>query len=338
MMDFPTGISIVICCYNSAKRLPATLGHLAAQKYIHSDHIELIIIDNCCTDHTVDIAQMEWKKLGNPFPLIIRKEDTPGLSSARKTGFEAARYSLILMCDDDNWLAPDYLYNILEINNKNPTFAALGGWGTPQPETTAPNWFEEVAFYYATGKTIESGRALRMPHEYIYGAGMCIRNKYIKQLFEQGFRFTLTDRKGQENLFGGDVELMLFLSLFNQPILFDERLKFRHFIPKERLDWDYVKVRAESGYANLISEAFIHELEGLPNTDEWYNNRVFKRYLKLPLVHLNSIIKNTAFHKLLLLRFKHKTLAMSKYKKEYFEARKKIRDMKNRIANTKDVF
>jgi len=40
----PEGVSVIICCYNSAKRLPETLRHLAKQKLDTAFPWEVVVI------------------------------------------------------------------------------------------------------------------------------------------------------------------------------------------------------------------------------------------------------------------------------------------------------
>ena len=46
------GVSIVICCHNSAKLLPRTLEHLRAQEVDSTIPWEVIVVDNASTDNT----------------------------------------------------------------------------------------------------------------------------------------------------------------------------------------------------------------------------------------------------------------------------------------------
>ncbi|MBA2330845.1 MAG: glycosyltransferase family 2 protein, partial [Flavisolibacter sp.] len=102
------GISIVICCYNSAELLPKTLHHIAQQKIASTIPWELIIVNNNSSDDTKKIAEQFINK--NPFiKAHIVDEFSPGLSIARHKGFETSSYEYMLLCDDDNWLENDYV-------------------------------------------------------------------------------------------------------------------------------------------------------------------------------------------------------------------------------------
>ena len=57
MKEQEKGISVIICCYNSAERLPKTLEHIFAQKLSNDTIMEVIVIDNASKDTTTAIAQ-----------------------------------------------------------------------------------------------------------------------------------------------------------------------------------------------------------------------------------------------------------------------------------------
>jgi len=51
------GVSVIICCYNSVKRLPVTLAHLKSQVVFGQIPWEVIVIDNASTDRTAEVAK-----------------------------------------------------------------------------------------------------------------------------------------------------------------------------------------------------------------------------------------------------------------------------------------
>ena len=55
------GISIIICCYNSASRLEKTIQHIALQKQV-SFSFEVVLVDNKSTDKTSSVAQELFSK------------------------------------------------------------------------------------------------------------------------------------------------------------------------------------------------------------------------------------------------------------------------------------
>lgn len=252
------GVSVIICCYNSAKKIALTLEHLAKQKVLPYIAFEIILVDNNCSDTTIKIAEETWTLLGRPFSLITITEVKPGLSFARKSGIQKSKYEYVILCDDDNWLCENYLQNVYSLFESMPDVSVIGGVGIPVADIPFPEWFIQMkGFGYAVGS---EGRITGLV-DAVYGAGMCLRKSTVQALLANDFCFTLTDRKGISLSSGGDVEICVLLKNAGHKIYLDTSLTFKHFLNKERLTWSYyLKLRRAFGKASayllLYSESF----------------------------------------------------------------------------------
>jgi Predicted glycosyltransferases len=209
---------------------------------------EVIIVDNCSKDNTAEVSVEEWNKhqpKTNGFKVV--RELTPGLSAARARGINESLYEYIIFCDDDNWVQPDYIQKAYDIMEARLEVAVLGGWGEPVCEVQPPEWFEDFKTYYATGPQAVQSADVTDTKGYVYGACSIFRRSYLKDLFEIGFVSMLEDRKGNKLTAGGDTELCNALKLAGYRIWYDASLKFKHFIPKERLTWQYIE-KMHKGY------------------------------------------------------------------------------------------
>jgi glycosyltransferase involved in cell wall biosynthesis len=237
-MQSKIDISVIICCYNSENRIIPTLEHLSKQ--IRGPlHCEIILVDNNCTDNTVETAKAFWVDCGNPFELNVIEEFTSGISYARKKGAYSAKGEIIVFCDDDNWLEQNYLscgYNIIYFN---PEIGVLGGRGMPVFETEKPAWFSSFQSSYAVGfQSIYSGDV--SSRGYVWGAGCFIRRQTMIQLYESGFESFCTGRKGGLLLSGDDSEICKWHLLIGKKLWYDESLVFKHFIENHRLQKEYL--------------------------------------------------------------------------------------------------
>src|SRR5204862_1563308 len=77
--------------------------------------VEVIVIDNNSNDNTDLVAQRTWERLGSPLEFRVIREPRPGKTHAQRTGLTEAKNEIIVFCDDDNWLSPDYLTVAKEI-------------------------------------------------------------------------------------------------------------------------------------------------------------------------------------------------------------------------------
>lgn len=235
-MGVKSGISVIICCYNASKRLPETLKHLAAQQTDKSLPWELIVVDNASTDDSAEVARTLWKDLGSDVSLRLVHEAVPGLTAARQAGFAEAKYEFLLLCDDDNWLNPDYLQLAYQRMLAQPEIAVLGGKGQLVFEEEPPVWMQAYCVY-ANGAQAHAGGPAR--NNRVYGAGCVIRKEALQKLADADFQPILTDRKGSSLASGGDYEYCMALCLAGYAIWYDEELIFRHFVEKQKTDWQH---------------------------------------------------------------------------------------------------
>jgi len=243
------GVSVIICCYNSAERLPQTLKHIAQQEIRSDIKCELVIVDNASTDATANVANTEWEALKvADIAFKIVKEPKAGLSNARKKGIDESNYEYLVFCDDDNWLEPDYLQLVFSHFEQHESVAILGGCATAvfDDTTILPVWFNKFCGSYATGpQATESNNSV----DVVYGAGMAIRKSVIQSPAYQELPNILSDREGKNLTAGGDSELCFKARLLGYKIAYWDRLKLKHYIPVERLNWEYFK-KLNKGFAH----------------------------------------------------------------------------------------
>jgi glycosyltransferase involved in cell wall biosynthesis len=229
------GITILICTYNGAARLQATLQHIARQHVPASVPCEVILVDNASVDNTAQLARSAWEKYDTSLELTIITESRPGLTYARETGFAHAAYEYIILCDDDNWLGPSYVETVFSIMEQHPAIGLLGGRGEFIYETPPPEWITILNLYAGGAQATENGQVA----DVVYGAGATLRKSAYEALVRNGFISALTDRVGYQLSSGGDYELCYALALAGYSIWYDERLYFQHFITSNRLTQAY---------------------------------------------------------------------------------------------------
>lgn len=242
--DYPAGISVVICCYNSSQRLPETLRHLAKQQFSRHPGLawEVIVVDNASTDDTARVAQVEWSKYNSPAPLKVLHQPIPGTGHARELGMAHVQYAFLLFCDDDNWLTPDYLDLSYDIMIQNPSISGLGGCGIAVCEEEPPAWFDSLkAAYSVEGQAPTSHGPVTIERGFVYTAGAIFRKVTIDEVISKGFQKVLTGRTAKSLGAGEDVELCYAIILAGGSIYYDERLRFQHLMPASRINWRYFK-------------------------------------------------------------------------------------------------
>lgn len=290
------GVSVIICCYNSANRLAPTLTHLFKQVISSTIDWEIIVVNNNSTDNTEEEAQKLYAQTDQRIPFCIVNEPKAGLSNARNKGFEAANYDYALMVDDDNWLCPNYVETVFNHLQENPHAAMVGGLGIPELEAPAPSWFNAYASCYATGPQSTTGDGPIKTAEELYGAGCALKLSVLQHIRTHGFVNILSDRTGSNLMSGGDTELCYAFRLAGYDLLYDERISFNHFLPKGRVNWKYLrKLFHGFGMTKTLMDIYVGAINNKPiPTDNqrfpyWFNRTWF--LLTNVLSHAGVLLK-----------------------------------------------
>lgn len=276
------GVSIIICCHNSSKLLNETLRHICSLRSSEEFKWEVIIVDNASSDNTSVVSEKLLKEYKCPVPFRIINQPEPGLSYARKTGLDNALYEYILFCDDDNHLDENYLINGFKIMESDKLIGALGGISEAVSDTDIPEWFYEHAQNYSVGRQAGKSGDITDTNIVLWGAGMYVRKEALLDLYSNGFYSFLTDRKGKELTSGGDSEKCYALRLAGWKIWYDERLKLRHFIPENRLKWDYLrKLNRGFGAQKIDFDPYLNVINSDSDSENKWHIQVIKLIGKL---------------------------------------------------------
>jgi glycosyltransferase involved in cell wall biosynthesis len=154
-------VSIIIPCYNAARWLQATLDSALAQTW---PAIEVILVDDGSTDHSVEIAQ-RYASRG----VKILTQPNRGASAARNLGLATARGDFIQFLDADDLLAPDKIEQQMQVlQTHSIDTLAMGSWGhfdheindarfVPQAIYAAHSGVEFLQLHYETSSMMQPG-------------------------------------------------------------------------------------------------------------------------------------------------------------------------------------
>ncbi len=93
-------ITIVIACHNEEKRVRETISYVAAQDYKGS--IKIIVVDNCSSDRTADIARQAGKDYNLDLDVIY--EENPGKFNALNKALKYIETEYLITLDADTLL------------------------------------------------------------------------------------------------------------------------------------------------------------------------------------------------------------------------------------------
>lgn len=106
-------ISIVVPVYNGEKYIEDCIKSILKQTYTEW---ELLLIDNDSLDHTLKICK-EYAKTDDRIQ-VLHQHKNRGVSVARNLGLERAAGEYITFIDCDDWIEPDYLEQLLWLQEK----------------------------------------------------------------------------------------------------------------------------------------------------------------------------------------------------------------------------
>lgn len=249
------GVSIAICTYNGKERITKAIISIAAQKEISRELVELIIVDNDSTDGTLEYCKQLINYIDFPFDIQFLQENKPGAVNARNKALSKAKYKWMLICDDDNELDENYLFNAFEILSNNNKIGALGACGIAVFEQQEPEWFKKYCSSYAVEKQNIVNGKIEKYNASLYGAGSFFNAEILKKVYESGFHNIMTGPNKNKLTRGEDTEWCYLLLLHQYEIWYSSNLTFKHYLSTNRLNWKYylnLKKGIASGAALLF--------------------------------------------------------------------------------------
>lgn len=122
-------VSIIVPLYNEERFVIETLKSIKLQFY---KNFECLIINDCSTDHSVEVTEKYIK--GDKRFKLIHHEQNKGLAASRNTGIAESTGEYIQFLDSDDLLTPFALFRkVNAIQKKNSKFVA-GSYSVIKPE------------------------------------------------------------------------------------------------------------------------------------------------------------------------------------------------------------
>lgn len=134
-------VSIVVPCYNAQNYIVRCLDSLENQTYKDFD---IIIVNDCSTDNTIDIIN-EWNKDNKLTIKLISNTSNLGPSLSRYYGVVQSNSEWIAFCDSDDWFENCFLETMIdkvEFDNSDIIFCGyqniIGDYIDRHPLSTEP--------------------------------------------------------------------------------------------------------------------------------------------------------------------------------------------------------
>lgn len=118
-------ISVVVPVYNVENYVLRCLESIASQDY---ERFEVIFVDDCGNDHSMEIVEDFIRKDGTGRFRIVRHTVNSGLSEARNTGLKAARGEYVYFLDSDDYISSDCLSSLSLLLKEKKYDVVIGGY------------------------------------------------------------------------------------------------------------------------------------------------------------------------------------------------------------------
>jgi hypothetical protein len=211
----PIRISLILPVYNVAEFLPECLQSIIDQA--PEFNIEALLIEDCSTDHSLQICREYADRQPDLFRLIANAENR-GVSAARNTGLDNARGDYFMFVDPDDVLPAQALQNLYSATTRHDPDIVKGN------NTIFNTGGETAASYNVSSTSLMTGDEVLTTlfrHSRVRGHPW---GKLFKRIRLGHIRFPVGVRMAQDLYYCGEV-----FSAANSLLLIDKTVyRYRH--------------------------------------------------------------------------------------------------------------
>ena len=228
-------LSLIICTYNNSRQLCETLASIAAQCIDSGTAVEIVVVDNNCTDDTAAVVS-SFATANRSFNTRLIRETRQGLTYARHCGVVHSVAEWLAFVDDDCVLYPNWVEQALDFARQNPQCGAIGGRVILSYDTPPAPYLDE--FGWLMGQQVHGDESKCVP--WLVGAGLILRRA---ALVDSGWvhKPLLKDRIGKRLVSGGDMEIGLRIAAKNWELWYLPSCRLDHRIPEWRTKDAYLR-------------------------------------------------------------------------------------------------
>ena len=251
-------ISVCLCTHNpSPVVLDRTVAALAVQRFPATEW-EMIAIDNASP---TPVNPGAFRALRGIVPVELVREETVGLTHARRRALGVDRGEILVFVDDDNVLDSGYLGAVKDFLGSHAMAGAVGGRGVARSDVALPEWFDLVSDALAVRDLGE--RPIRFDRDAPCGAGLAVRREALVDAF--GWPpLLLADRQGSRLSSGGDTELCRRMQLSGWELWYAPTLRFDHWLAPGRFEVAYLESLHE-GFGEARASMELYDSPDLEN-------------------------------------------------------------------------
>ncbi len=256
-------LSVAVCTYNRAGRLPGLIQALRLQKC--PVPFEILVIDNNSTDNTRQVLEGLINYGGVPLRYI--KEARQGIVHARNCAIEHAKNSSYLaFIDDDELPGPDWLNAAADALHREGAECVGGEIQVSLPSGQRPHWLEDELLGFL-GQKKQSAEAFWIVNRStpVWSGNIA----YKTSVFAKGLRFDVRYNREGHGIGGGEDAIM-----FDEMLRMGSRVRYRpdmvveHFVEDWKLRRRYflsLHFAAGIKYGLYMTGEYEHNILGVPS-------------------------------------------------------------------------
>jgi glucosyl-dolichyl phosphate glucuronosyltransferase len=252
-----TTATVLICTYNRAGSLGATLDSISSTRLPSPFKWEVLVVDNNSTDETRHAV--ESRAAGYPVPLRYLFEPRQGKSNALNTGMRDSSAPVIVFTDDDVNVPAGWLDAAVTPLLRRAEIDYTGGPVRPMWRGTPPSWLDPSGNLGGTIAVKDHG-----PDPFIFedeqktplGVNMAVRRSLIERI--GGFRPDL-GRSGASLLGQEQAEFFYRSRQAGARGLYVPEMVLDHEVAASRLTFDYFR---RWWYWKGVSHSRLHRIHG----------------------------------------------------------------------------
>jgi glycosyltransferase involved in cell wall biosynthesis len=249
--DLTADLTVVICTYNGATRLPEVLEALRSCVDYTDRHNaslpeastpltwDILVVDNNSKDETIAIVEQFQPQWPAHVPLRWASETRQGAAYARHHGIEISASPLIGFLDDDNIPAANWVVAAHQFGQDHPEAGAYGSQIRGDFEVEPPAELRKLLPFLAI---VERGnnplRYNSVKKVLPPSAGLVVRRQVW--LDHVPDRCILGGRTADSMLTGEDTEALTHILTSGWEIWYNPTMTIQHRIPKWRLERTYL--------------------------------------------------------------------------------------------------
>jgi GT2 family glycosyltransferase len=254
--DFTVELSVVICTYNRAAFLRDTLESFFKCHFDPEHPVELLLVDNRCTDDSPRIIDGYARQ----YPGVVKyiAEPNLGLCHARNTAIRRSTGNVIAFVDDDVYFDPRWVAEVLKVFHEHPEAACMGGNTHPLFEEGRPDYIsEDLMSIYGSSNSGNAVKLMVYP-EHPIGVNMAFRREVVEQvgLFDPSLQ-----RKGSSLLSGDETDFFRRVDRLGLKTIYAPGAVIYHRVPKGRTEKRWILRRY---FWEGVSDAVLNQLATSP--------------------------------------------------------------------------